>query len=133
MQKFIKALIAGVVGASATQAAARIPLEDELYQATLDQRTLAAAEVFTNTFPDSKFAGEIDALVNELILIQVRNPSFEPGESLLAKHGQKKAKGARNNRGKGYSKGKSQRKGKGHHKGKGKGHHKGKGKGHGRY
>lgn len=130
MKNPIKLLIAGVLGLSASQAAAHVALEDELYKATLDQGTLEAAEVFLTAYPSSTYAAEITALANDLIREQHQDLTFDrTGDPLSARslRGEPLLLAKNNRHGKGYGHGR----GDGHNRGRG--HERGKGRGHGHH
>jgi hypothetical protein len=84
MRNIFKLLGAGLAGLVSTQASAAESFEKELYESTIEQGTIEAAEVFLQSFPNSVHAEEVGALLDSGIRSQLRSGRFQSAISNVA-------------------------------------------------
>lgn len=78
MNNVFKLVVASIAGLVSTQASAAQSFEEELYEKTLEQGTIEAAEVFLQSFPESAYADEISAMLSTGIRAELRSGKFAP-------------------------------------------------------
>lgn len=76
MKNLVKVAVAGVAGLFSTQASASASFEKDLYQETIEQGTVEAAETFLEAFPHSAYASEISAMLAKGIRSELRAGKF---------------------------------------------------------